>query len=138
MRGKKNREGAKSGTGRLEQMKLSNGINDRDDKSNGIEILVSESFSKIKPTDPLMLTYQTTQRKRNWSDSSGISLDKTDSSRLAYRNNIIPFSQSELTLQSVSTDVVWSVNSDWEKGDRSWVINVQLVVMKNLFPIHRP
>jgi hypothetical protein len=65
MRGKKNREGAKSGTGRLEQMKLSNGINDRDDKSNGIEILVSESFSKIKPTDPLMLTYQTTQRKRN-------------------------------------------------------------------------
>jgi hypothetical protein len=49
-------EGDKSGRGRLERMKHGNGIKDRDDKSNGIEILMTEPFSKINPTDPLMLS----------------------------------------------------------------------------------
>jgi hypothetical protein len=51
-RGEKTREGAKSGRGRLERMKHGNGIKDRDDKSNGIEILMNEGFAKINPTDP--------------------------------------------------------------------------------------
>ncbi len=41
---KKTREGVKSGVGRLERMKHSSGIKDQEDKSNGIEILISEDF----------------------------------------------------------------------------------------------
>jgi hypothetical protein len=33
-------------------MKHGSGIKDRDDKSNGIEILITEVFAKINPTDP--------------------------------------------------------------------------------------
>ena len=36
-------------------MKHGSGIKDRDDKSNGIEILMAEAFAKINPTDPLIL-----------------------------------------------------------------------------------
>ena len=54
-KGGKTREGVKSFVGRLERMNHGNGIKGRDDKSNGIEILMSEAFAKIKPTDPLML-----------------------------------------------------------------------------------
>jgi hypothetical protein len=46
-------------------MKHGNGIKDRDDKSNGIEILMSETFAKINPTDPLILGKQAVRRKRN-------------------------------------------------------------------------
>jgi hypothetical protein len=49
-------EGATSGIGRLERMKHGNGIKDRDDRSIGAEILISDSFVKINPTDPLRLT----------------------------------------------------------------------------------
>jgi hypothetical protein len=41
------------------------GIKVRDDKSSGIEILMTEPFVKIKPTDPLMLAEKTSRRKRN-------------------------------------------------------------------------
>ena len=34
-------------------MKHGRGIKDLDDKSSGMEILMSEAFSRIKPTDPL-------------------------------------------------------------------------------------
>jgi hypothetical protein len=54
----KTREGTKSGRGCLQRMKLGNGIKDRDDKSRGIEIFMTESFAKINPTDPLILGYQ--------------------------------------------------------------------------------
>ena len=37
-------------------MKGGRGIKDRDDKSRGIEIIMSETFVKINPTDPLILT----------------------------------------------------------------------------------
>jgi hypothetical protein len=37
------REGTKSGVGRLELIKNSDGLKDREDKSRGIEILISES-----------------------------------------------------------------------------------------------
>jgi hypothetical protein len=30
-------------------------IKDRDDRSSGIEILMSDAFAKINPTDPLVL-----------------------------------------------------------------------------------
>jgi hypothetical protein len=54
-RGEKTREGGKSIVGHLERMKRGNGRKDRDDTSNGIEILMTEVFVKIDPTDPLKL-----------------------------------------------------------------------------------
>jgi hypothetical protein len=45
-------------------MKHGGGIKDLDDKSSGIEILIPEAFSKIKPTDPLILVKQVARRKR--------------------------------------------------------------------------
>jgi hypothetical protein len=62
-------------------MKRGSGIKDRDDKSRGIEILMVEVFVKINPTDPLILAYQVARRKRNRSDSSGISLVRAEASR---------------------------------------------------------
>ncbi len=50
---------------RLERMKSGNGIKDRDDKSSGIEILISEGFTQINPIDPLMLGKYAGRRKRN-------------------------------------------------------------------------
>ena len=44
--------------GRLERMKHGSGIKDRDDRSYGIEILMSDAFAKINPTDPLRLAKQ--------------------------------------------------------------------------------
>jgi hypothetical protein len=44
--------------GRLERMKHGSGINDRDDRSRGIEILMTDAFAKINPTDPLRLDKQ--------------------------------------------------------------------------------
>jgi hypothetical protein len=52
---KKTREGAKSVVGRLERMNHGNGIKGRDEKSSGIEILMTEAFAKIISTDPLIL-----------------------------------------------------------------------------------
>jgi hypothetical protein len=45
-------------------MKRGGGIKGLDDKSNGMEILMTEAFAKIKPTDPLILTRHTERRKR--------------------------------------------------------------------------
>ena len=53
--GKRQREGDKRGIGRLERMKLGNGKKDRDDRSTGIEILMTGAFVKITPTDPLKI-----------------------------------------------------------------------------------
>jgi hypothetical protein len=50
------REGAKSGEARLERMKHGRGIKDRDDRSSGIEIRMTDALAKINPTDPLILT----------------------------------------------------------------------------------
>ncbi len=58
--GKRTREGTKSGIGRLERVKHGNGIKDGDDRSNGIEILMTNTFSKINPIDPLRLSKQVT------------------------------------------------------------------------------
>ena len=66
-------------------MKHGNGMKVRDDRSSGIKILMSDDFVKINPTDPLRLVKQETRRKRNWSDSSGNSLDRTDDSRWGYK-----------------------------------------------------
>ena len=44
--------------GRLERIKRGIGINGRDDKSSGIEILMTEAFAKINPTDPFRLAKQ--------------------------------------------------------------------------------
>jgi hypothetical protein len=72
---------------RLERMKRGGGIKDLDDKSKGMEILMTESFPKINPTDPLILPKQTVRRKRKWLDSCGMSLDRADASRFARKNN---------------------------------------------------
>ncbi len=42
---------SKNGRGRLERMKHGNGIKGRDDRSSGIEILITDTFVKINPTD---------------------------------------------------------------------------------------
>jgi hypothetical protein len=47
--GVKTREGGKSGRGRLERVKHGNGKKGRD----GVEILMTETFTKINPTEPL-------------------------------------------------------------------------------------
>jgi hypothetical protein len=54
-RGVNTREGAKSGASRLDFMKHEGGINDRDDKSSGIDIRMADALAKINPTDPLIL-----------------------------------------------------------------------------------
>jgi hypothetical protein len=41
-----------------------------DDKSNSMEILMSEDFAKIKPTDPLILARHASRRNRKWPNSS--------------------------------------------------------------------
>jgi hypothetical protein len=61
-RGEKTREGVKSGVTRLERMKHGSGIKDRDDKSSGIEIRMTDDLAKINPTDPLILTKQVARR----------------------------------------------------------------------------
>jgi hypothetical protein len=55
-------------------MKHGSGIKGRDDKSNGIEIRMTDVSAKINPTDPLILGKQAVRRNLNCSDSSGISL----------------------------------------------------------------
>jgi len=51
-------------------MRHGNGVQDRDDKSIGIDILMTEAFAKINPTDPLRLSKQAARRKWNSSGSS--------------------------------------------------------------------
>jgi hypothetical protein len=65
-RREKDEGGAKSGVRHLERMKHGNGIKSRKEKSNGIEILITEVFASV---EPLRLTRQTARRKRNWPDS---------------------------------------------------------------------
>jgi hypothetical protein len=48
-------------------------MKDRVDKSSGIVTLIGESLVKIKPTVPLRFVKCETLKKRNCSDSSGIS-----------------------------------------------------------------
>jgi hypothetical protein len=45
-------------------MKRGKGIKGLDDKSSGMEILIPDTFAKINPTDPLILTKQAVGRKR--------------------------------------------------------------------------
>jgi hypothetical protein len=59
---------------------------DRDERSRGIEIHITDYFVIIKPTEPFKLVKLEARRKRNWSDSSGNSFVKTDASRWACRN----------------------------------------------------
>jgi hypothetical protein len=43
-------------------MNRGRGKKDRDNRSNGIEILMSDSFAKINPTDPFILAKQAARR----------------------------------------------------------------------------
>ena len=45
-------------------MKRGRGIKDLDDKSKGMEILMTDAFAKINPTDPLILAKPAVRRKR--------------------------------------------------------------------------
>jgi hypothetical protein len=74
-------EGAKSGVGRLERMKLGRGMKGREERSKGIEIRTTDAFVIIKPTASFKLANHETRRKRKLSDSSGKSLSKADASR---------------------------------------------------------
>ncbi len=46
-------------------MKHGNAIKGRDHRSSGIEIVMTDAFAKINPTDPLRLGKQVTRRKQN-------------------------------------------------------------------------
>jgi hypothetical protein len=59
-KGKKTREGVKSGVKSLERMRQGNGMKDREDKLSGVEILIVEKFTKINPNEPLRLSKQVT------------------------------------------------------------------------------
>ncbi len=56
-------------------------MEDREERSKGIEIRIADAFAIIKPTAPFKLAKHEALRKRNWSDSSGNSLAKADASR---------------------------------------------------------
>ncbi len=71
---------------RLDRMKHGSGIKGRDDRSRGIEIRIADALAKINPTDPLILAQQTVRRNLNCSDSSGISLTRTEASRFGTVN----------------------------------------------------
>ena len=45
--------------GHIERTKRDSGIQDREERSRGTEILMSDDFVKIKPTDPLRLGKKT-------------------------------------------------------------------------------
>jgi hypothetical protein len=45
-------------------MRRGGGIKDPDDKSRGMEILITEDFAKIKPNDPLILSKQHTKKTK--------------------------------------------------------------------------
>jgi hypothetical protein len=62
---KSTREGDKNGLERRERMKRGRGMNVRDERSRGIEILLVDSFTMIKPTAPFKLAKHTGRRKRN-------------------------------------------------------------------------
>ena len=49
--------------GHLERMNRGSGIKDRDDRSSGIEIIMSDTFTKINPTDPLILDKMASREK---------------------------------------------------------------------------
>ncbi len=55
-------------------------MEDREERSKGIEIRIADDFTIIKPTTPFKLAKREARRKRNWSDSSDNSLAKADSS----------------------------------------------------------
>jgi hypothetical protein len=63
--GKKTREWTTSGVGHLERMKHGSGISGRGDKSRGIEMIITEVFSRINPSEPLRLSKEVERRKRN-------------------------------------------------------------------------
>ena len=50
---------------RRERMKRDSGMKDRDERSRGMEILITEGLTKIKPTEPLRLGNQITRKNRN-------------------------------------------------------------------------
>ena len=59
--GKRTRKGTRIGVRHRERMKRVSGIKDRDElylRSRGIEILMNDVFSKIKPTEPIRLAKQ--------------------------------------------------------------------------------
>ena len=74
------RKGARHGVGCRERMKRVSGIKDRDERSRGVEILMTDVFTKIKPTEPFRLAKQVMRRNRNESDSFDSSLVKAGTS----------------------------------------------------------
>ena len=53
-------------------------MEDREYRSKGFEIHITDVFVIIKPTTPFKFAKHESRRKRNWSDSSGDSLAEAD------------------------------------------------------------
>ena len=51
--------------GRHERMKRGRGMNDREERSRGIEIRIADAFAMIKPTAPLKLAKQAAHEQIN-------------------------------------------------------------------------
>ena len=62
-------------------MKHGSGTKDREERPKGIEIRIDDVFAIIKPTVPFKFVKHEARRKRNWPDSCGDSLTKTDVSQ---------------------------------------------------------
>jgi hypothetical protein len=52
--------------GYRERMKRGSGIKDRDERSRGAEILMTDAFTKIKPTEPFRLAKQAARMNRKF------------------------------------------------------------------------
>ena len=71
---------------------------DRDERSRGVEILISDTFVKIKPSEPFRLPKQSGRRNRDWSDSFG------------NQNRCLTVSMSEKQGNEVIIQTDWSVH----------------------------
>jgi hypothetical protein len=110
-------------------MKHGSGIKGRDDRSSGIEIRIVNVLVKINPTDPLILAKQTVWRNLNCSESSGISFVRAESSRWVCRNS---------RRLKFFVDTAGRVYCNGHESYWFGTVNVQLSIMVNLCPHHRP
>jgi hypothetical protein len=104
-------------------MKRDSGITDRDDRSSGIEIRITEDLAKINPTDPLILGKQNTRRNRNCSDSSGNSLGRVEASWWVCRNS----RRLKIVINTTSR-----VYCNWHESYGFGAINVQLSIVATI------
>ena len=96
-------------------MKHGSGIKDRDDRSIGIEIRITEALAKINPTDPLILAKQASRRNLNCSDSSGNSLTRAEASRCRHYRQLYINRPEPIAFMSVAVDTAGRIDEDFSR-----------------------